>query len=99
MLTLVLKYMENDGSVVGEALWEDENVIEVHTYRPFHDKVPEYVIYHGLEGGWAVCETKEHYQRFEQPSVGQKGTVPLITLTNANIIPQWTSNLVKYLAL
>ena len=64
----------------------DENVIEVHTYRPFHDKVPEYVIYHGLEGGWAVREVEEHYQRFKQPLVGLKGTFPLITLMNANIV-------------
>ena len=35
---------------------------------------------------WAVCETEEHYQRFEQPSVGPKGTLPLIALMNANIV-------------
>ena len=82
----MLEYIADDSSVVGEVLRKDEDVIEVHIYRPFHDKVPEYVVHHSLEGGWAVCETAEHYHQFKQPSVGPKGTFPLITLMNANIV-------------
>ena len=48
--------------------------------------VLEYVIHHSLEGGWAVCETEEHYQRFEQSSIGPKGTFPLVTLVNVNVV-------------
>jgi len=72
--------------VFSDTLREDEDVIKVYTYSPFHDEVPEYVIHHGLEGGWAVCETEEHYQRFEQSLVGLKGCLPLVTLTNVNIV-------------
>ena len=63
-----------------------EDVVQVYTYGPFHDEVPEYIVHHSLEGGWALCETKEHYQGFEQPSVGLKGGFPLVTLANANIV-------------
>ena len=86
MLTQALKDLENYAPVFSDGLREDEDVVKVYTYSPFHDKVPEYVIHHGLEGGWAVCETEEHYQRFEQSSVGLRGCLPLITLTNVNIV-------------
>ena len=87
MLVQVLEDPVNYALVFSDGLREDEDVIKVYTYSPFHDEVPEYVIHHGLEGGWAVCETKEHYQRFEQSLVGLKGHLPLSTLTDAGEHP------------
>jgi len=39
-----------------------------------------------LKGGWAVGHTKEHYQRFEQASIGPEGCFPLVSRLNADII-------------
>jgi len=39
-----------------------------------------------LEGGWAVSHAKEHYQGFEQASIGLEGYFPLISRLNADIV-------------
>jgi len=39
-----------------------------------------------LEGGWAVSHAKEHYQGFEQASIGPEGCLPLISRLNADIV-------------
>jgi len=46
-------------------LGKDQDVIQVDHYNAFRYEVSEDVIYYGLEGGWAVGYSKEHYQRFE----------------------------------
>ena len=47
---------------------------------------PEDVVYHGLKGGRAVGHAKEHYQRFEQASIGLEGCLPLISRLNADVV-------------
>jgi hypothetical protein len=32
----------------------------MYTHVSFHDKILKYILYHCLNGGWAVGETKEH---------------------------------------
>ena len=44
---------------------KDQNVVQIDHYNVFYYKVSEDVIHHGLEGGWAVSHSKEHYQRFK----------------------------------
>jgi len=39
-----------------------------------------------LEGGWTVSHFKEHYQGFEQTSIGSKGRLPLVLRLNANVV-------------
>jgi len=50
----------------------------------------EDVIHHGLENGQTVGHSKEHYQGFEQVSIGLEGCLPLISRLNANIIETLT---------
>ncbi|KAG5349823.1 hypothetical protein C0989_001718 [Termitomyces sp. Mn162] len=64
----------------------DEDVIEVHTHYTLCNEVPEDVIFHGLEGGWAVGETEEHNKWLKQSSVGLEGHLPLISLLNVHIV-------------
>jgi len=52
----------------------------------FRYEVLEDVIYHGLEGGWTVSHSKEHYQGFEQASIGLESRLPLVSRLNANVV-------------
>jgi len=47
--------------VFSKGLQVDQDVIKVDAYQALHDEVSEDVIHHGLEGGWAISEAKEHY--------------------------------------
>jgi hypothetical protein len=50
------------------------------------DEVLEYIIHHGLEGGWAVGHSIQHYQRFEELLVASKGCLPLITFLDSDVL-------------
>jgi len=67
-------------------LGEDQDVIHIDHHNTFRYEVPEDVIHHGLEGGRTVSHSKEHYQGFEQASVGSEGCLPLVFGLNANIV-------------
>ena len=65
---------------------EDEDVIQVHAYMPLHDEVLKYFVHHGLECSRAVGESKEHYQGFEESTIGVKRCLPLIPFLDANFV-------------
>jgi len=65
---------------------EDQNVIQVDHHDTFCYEVLEDVVHHSLEGGWAVSHAKEHYQRFEQASIGLEGCLPLVSGLDADIV-------------
>ena len=67
-------------------LGKDQDVIQIDHYNAFHYEVLEDVVYHGLEGGQTVSHSKEHYQGFEQASIGLEGYLPLVSGLNANIV-------------
>jgi len=67
-------------------LGEDQDVVQIDHHNTFCYEVPEDVIHHGLEGGWTVSHSKEHYQGFEQASIGSEGRLPLVSGLNANIV-------------
>ena len=43
-------------------------------------------IHHGLEGGWRVCESKEHHCGFEQSFGGKKRSFPFVSFFDPNVI-------------
>jgi len=67
-------------------LRKDQNVIQVHYDNPFCYDSSENIIHHSLEGSRAVGHSEEHYERFEEASVGVKGYLPLISGLDAYII-------------
>ena len=69
-----------------EGFREDEDVVQVHHHYSFHNEFSEDVVHHGLEGGGAVGEAEEHYQRFKESAVGAEGSLPLIPFFHADII-------------
>ncbi|KAF9801422.1 hypothetical protein IEO21_10115 [Rhodonia placenta] len=46
----------------------------------------EDVIHHGLEGHRRIGEAKEYHQGFVQPLVSYKGSLPLVTGFDPNIV-------------
>ena len=67
-------------------LGEDQDVVQVDHHNTFRYEVLEDIIHHSLEGGQTVSHSKEHYQEFEQASIGLEGHLPLISGLNANIV-------------
>ena len=67
-------------------LGEDQDVVQIDHHDTLRYEVPEDVVYHGLEGGRTVSHSKEHYQGFEQTSVGPEGSLPLISGLNADVV-------------
>ena len=65
---------------------ENEYVVQVNHHNPFSYELLEDVIHHGLESGWAIGETEEHYQWFEETSVRSESSLPLVTFFHLNII-------------
>ena len=69
-----------------QGLGENQYIIHVDGNYSFFDEFPEDIIHHGLEGGWAVAETKEHHQWFIEPPISSKGSLPLVSFSNANVV-------------
>ena len=44
---------------------KDQDVVQIDYHNVFHYEVSEDIVHHGLEDGWAVGYSKEHYQRFK----------------------------------
>ena len=65
---------------------KDQNIVQIDHYNAFHYEVLEDIIYYGLESGWTVGHPEEHYQGFEQTSIGLEDCLPLVSRLNANII-------------
>jgi hypothetical protein len=69
-----------------DSLHENENVVEVNTNDALQDKVLKDFIHHCLKHGRTVHKTEEHYQRFKQPMICPKCTLPFIAFLHPNII-------------
>jgi len=67
-------------------LGEDQDVVQIDHHDTFRYEVPEDVIHHGLEDGQTVSHSKEHYQGFEQTSIGPEGCLLLVSGLNADVV-------------
>jgi len=65
---------------------KDQDVVQVNHYDTFRYEVPEDVVHHGLEDGRAISHAKEHYQGFEQASIGPEGCLPLVFGLNVDVV-------------
>ena len=86
VLTQAFQHNLRDTPMFFERLGEDQDVVDVHADDTFHDEVLEYLVHHRLERRRAIGKAKEHHQRFEQPTVGSKSCLPLITLLHPHIV-------------
>ena len=65
---------------------KDQDVVQVDHHNTFCYEVLEDVVHYSLEGGGAVGHAKEHYQRFEQASIGLESYLPLISRLDADVV-------------
>ncbi|KAG5350317.1 hypothetical protein C0989_011629 [Termitomyces sp. Mn162] len=86
VLVEVLQDETSDLTVFLQCFGVDENVVEVHAHYTLCDEVPEDVVHHGLEGGGAIGESKEHNEQLKQSPVGLEGSLPLISFLNMHIV-------------
>ncbi|KAG5335218.1 hypothetical protein C0989_001819 [Termitomyces sp. Mn162] len=64
----------------------DEDVIKVYAHYAFSNEIPEDIIHHCLEGGWAIGESKEHNKGLKQSPAGPEGSLSLISLLDMHIV-------------
>ena len=64
----------------------DKEIIHVDNEPSFGNHVPEGVIHKTLECGRGVGESKEHHCGFEEPSVGDEGGLPLVSVLDPYVI-------------
>src|SRR6266481_3973418 len=72
--------------MVFDRLGIDQNVVHVYGHEAFINELLENVVHHGLEGSWAVGETKVHDEGFEKSKACSESSFPLITLFDTHIV-------------
>ena len=65
---------------------KDQDVVQVDHHDAFRYEVLEDIVHYGLEGSRTVSHAKEHYQGFEQTSIGPEGCLLLISGFNADVV-------------
>ena len=65
---------------------EDKEVIHINDKPSFGDHVTEGVIHEPLKHGGGVGEPEEHYCRFEEAVVCDKGGLPLVAILDADVV-------------
>ena len=76
-----------------------KDVVHVNNHHPLINELFEQLVHHSLECGGTVAQSKEHDKWFEQSMVGLKCCLPLVSLSDTDIIyPQQTLSMVKYFA-
>jgi len=67
-------------------LHKDQDVVQVYYYDPFSYDGSEDVVHHSLESSGTVSHSEEHYEWFEQATVGTESRLPFISGLDAYII-------------
>jgi len=67
-------------------LHKDQDVVQVYYYNPFSYDGSEDVVHHSLESSGTIGHSKEHYEQFEQATVGMESRLPFISGLDAYII-------------
>jgi len=67
-------------------LCKDQDVIQVYYYNPFSYDGSEDVVHYSLESSGTVSHSKEHYEWFEQTTVGTESRLPFISRLDVYII-------------
>ena len=65
---------------------EDEQVIHVNKEPSFGDHVLEGVVHEPLESGWGIHHPEEHDHGLEEPSMGGKCPLPLVSILDLYIV-------------
>ena len=63
-----------------------QDIVHIDRHVSFINEVLKDVVHHGLEGGGAVGEAKEHDQGFEEAPIRSEDGFPLISLFDSYIV-------------
>jgi hypothetical protein len=72
--------------VLLDGLRKYQDVIQVYYHNTFRNKVTEYIIHHGLEGGRTDREAEEHDQWLEESSISTESGFPFVSLLHTDIV-------------
>ena len=64
---------------------EYEDVVQIHHYNSFRNQVFEDSIHH-QKGGRTIHQSKEHYERLIEASVGSEGCLPFVSIFHPYIV-------------
>jgi len=67
-------------------LCKNQDVVQVYYYDPFSYDGSEDVVHHSLESSRTISHSEEHYERFEQATVGMESHLPFISRLDVYII-------------
>src|SRR6266567_2583148 len=69
-----------------EVFCENKNIVHVDDDHPPHNEISEEIVHHRLECGGGIGKAEKHDAWLEQPTVRDKRCLPLISLSNADIL-------------
>ena len=73
--------------VEGEVVFGvDTDVIHINFQPFFCYHVGKDMVYEGLECGWCIAKSKEHYCWFEESEGSDKGSFPLVFLMDMDVV-------------
>ena len=64
----------------------DKDIVHVDCHLVARDEVCEDRVHQGLENSWRVGEPKVHNTWFEEPSICDEGSLPLVFLLDSNVV-------------
>ena len=64
----------------------DAKIVHIDFIPSFSDHISEDVIHQCLEHGWGIAEAEEHYYEFKEPEGSNECSLPLISLTELNVV-------------
>ena len=64
----------------------DKDIVHVDCYLVARDEVCEDRVHQGLESSWRVGEPKVHNMWFEESSVCDEGSLPLVFLLDSDVV-------------
>ena len=65
---------------------EDKEVVHIDDKPSFCNHVSEEVVHEPLERCWGISKSKEHHSWFEEAFMCDEGSLPLVTIFDANIV-------------
>ena len=86
MLSEYVQDLGHDLPMVFDHAGVYQDIVHIDHHVSFIDEFLEDVIPHGLEGGQAIGEAKEHDQGFEEAPIHSEGGFPLVSLLYLYIV-------------
>jgi hypothetical protein len=63
-----------------------EDVVHVDRQPVLSEFFSEECVHHGLEGGWRVGHSEEHYLQFKETVIGDEHCFPLVSVTYLYVV-------------